>query len=273
MVEIERYCDSGERCNDYDVCLTKDGSARVGDDKSTGAIFNVGSVTTVSFGGAAALWGTTWSQAEVTATTFGVLYKMQATDANADGYVDFIRVTIYYTAAASYSIVAAGGVYAISGTAASFPVDRVISAGAGSYALAGTAVGLLRDLLISATAGSYALTGSDVGLSRGKIMSAGAGSYALTGSDVSFPVSLSIPAGAGSYAITGTAANLLRDLVMQIVGGSYSITGQTLALTRAITMTAEAGLYLLSGTAVGLEEGGEEGHGRGAQVNIWIWWD
>ena len=100
LVEIERYCDSGEVCEDVDVCLTKDGSARVGDDKSAGADFNAGSVTTVSFGGAADLWGTTWTAAEVNASTFGVLYKMGAVNDNADGYVDFIRVTITYTVVA-----------------------------------------------------------------------------------------------------------------------------------------------------------------------------
>ena len=96
LVEIERYYANGTVA-DYDVVLTKDGSARVGDDKSTGATFPTSPAVT-SFGGATDLWNTTWTVDEVNATTFGVLYKMQATGANADGYVDFIRVTVYYTA-------------------------------------------------------------------------------------------------------------------------------------------------------------------------------
>ena len=97
LVEIERYYAAGQVA-DVDVVLTKDGSARVGDDKSTGAIFNLNTVTIVSFGGAADLWNTTWSVAEVNAATFGVLYKMgSVVDQNSDGFVDFIRVTVFYT--------------------------------------------------------------------------------------------------------------------------------------------------------------------------------
>ena len=102
-VEIERHYANGAVA-DYDVYLTKDSTTRVGDDKSTGQIFNLTTDTIVSFGGTADLWGTTWTVDEVNATTFGVLYKMQATGANADGFVDFIRVTVYYTAGAGLSI-------------------------------------------------------------------------------------------------------------------------------------------------------------------------
>ena len=95
LVEIERYYAAGSVA-DYDVVLTKDGSARVGDDKSAGATFPTSPAIT-SFGGATDLWGTTWTVDEINATTFGVLYKMQATAANADGFLDFIRVTVTYT--------------------------------------------------------------------------------------------------------------------------------------------------------------------------------
>jgi hypothetical protein len=94
-VEIERYYENGTVA-DYDVCLTKNGTTRVGDDKSTGAAFPSSPAIT-TFGGAADLWGTNWTVDEVNASTFGVLYKMQATGSASDGYVDFIRVTVYYT--------------------------------------------------------------------------------------------------------------------------------------------------------------------------------
>ena len=95
LVEIERHYANGTVA-DEDVCLTKDGSARVGDDKSTAAAFPTADAIT-SFGGATDLWGTTWTADEINAATFGVLYKMKATGANADGFVDFIRITVYYT--------------------------------------------------------------------------------------------------------------------------------------------------------------------------------
>ena len=98
LVEIERHYANGTVA-DEDVCLTKDGSARIGDDKSTGAAFPASDAIT-SFGSAADLWGTTWTETEINASTFGVLYKMKATAANADGFVDFIRITVYYTVSA-----------------------------------------------------------------------------------------------------------------------------------------------------------------------------
>ena len=97
MVEIERYSTStSEESSDYDVCLTKDGATRVGSDYSTGDVYNT-APEKITYGGSTDKWGTTWSQAEVVATTFGVLYKAYATDANAEAFVDYIRVTIYYT--------------------------------------------------------------------------------------------------------------------------------------------------------------------------------
>lgn len=66
-VEIERHYANGAVA-DYDVCLTKDGTTRVGDDKSIGQTFNLTTDTTVSFGGSADLWNTTWTADEVNAT-------------------------------------------------------------------------------------------------------------------------------------------------------------------------------------------------------------
>ena len=94
VVEIERHYADGI-CYDVDVNLTKDGTTRVGSDYSAGANFLLAD-TIVSFGGATDKWGTTWTAAEVNASTFGLFYKMGAGAANADGFLDFIRITVYY---------------------------------------------------------------------------------------------------------------------------------------------------------------------------------
>lgn len=96
VVEIERHYENGAVA-DMDVCLTKNGSTRVGDNKSTGATFNLTTDTMVSFGGVADKWNTTWTVAEVNASTFGVIYKMTSTGTDSDGFVDYIRVTVSYT--------------------------------------------------------------------------------------------------------------------------------------------------------------------------------
>ena len=139
LVEIERHYAAGTVA-DYDVCLTKDGSARVGDDKSTGAAFPAADAIT-SFGGATDLWGTTWTADEVNATTFGVLYKMQATGANADGFVDFIRITVYYTGGAvtHYGAATLSGIGALAGVGALILTGLASLSGSGAVSAIGYA--------------------------------------------------------------------------------------------------------------------------------------
>ena len=135
LVEIERHYAAGTVA-DEDVCLTKDGSTRVGADKSTGAAFPATDAIT-SFGGATDLWGTTWTVAEINATTFGVLYKMKATGANADGFVDFIRITVYYTAGAQTSYQSIGGASMTITGALSRPATFYRSMGQGAMSITG----------------------------------------------------------------------------------------------------------------------------------------
>ena len=96
FVEMECYNDSGETGKDVIFQLTKDGAARVGDNKAKNANWNT-SPTVLEYGGSSDLWGTTWTASEINASTFGVHMANQATTANADIYVDFIRVTVDYT--------------------------------------------------------------------------------------------------------------------------------------------------------------------------------
>ena len=54
-----------------------------------------------TYGGSANLWGTTWTPAEVNASSFAVFLSVQADSNNTDVAVDFVRVTITYTPAAA----------------------------------------------------------------------------------------------------------------------------------------------------------------------------
>ena len=84
-VSIERYNSStpGDftlTINDNAVYLTKDGSTVVGSNKSTGATWQSSDNNTpVSFGGVSDLWGTTWTAAEINASTFGVMISPSLT--------------------------------------------------------------------------------------------------------------------------------------------------------------------------------------------------
>ena len=92
-VEIERYNDAGETAQDIIVQLTKTGT-RVGDNKVAAGNWET-TPTIKTYGGETDLWGTTWTPSEINASTFGIHLVAQATAANADIYVDYIRITVY----------------------------------------------------------------------------------------------------------------------------------------------------------------------------------
>lgn len=76
------------------------GGSITGSNKSTGA--TLPDVDTyVSYGGAADLWGTTPTPANITASTFGMGFSTTGGGAAANRQVDHIRMTVYYTAAAA----------------------------------------------------------------------------------------------------------------------------------------------------------------------------
>lgn len=83
---------------DHTIRLTKDGTNMVGDNKADTAtdwIINTG--TTVDYGGATDLWGTTLTPAEVKAATFGAMIKVSfANLTNGNARVEAVRITVYY---------------------------------------------------------------------------------------------------------------------------------------------------------------------------------
>lgn len=95
IVEIERYNDSGETAKDYRVQLLDASGALVGDNKAKAG--NWGTTPIVQFyGGTEDGWNAGLTSAMVKSANFGVVLSAQATTANADIYVDYIRITVYY---------------------------------------------------------------------------------------------------------------------------------------------------------------------------------
>ena len=97
LVEIEGY-DMG----DYAVLdlaqLTKDGTTRVGDDYGTGQDMPDSESYFASLGGAADLWGTTWTPAEINSANFGVHVAIYHSAGKwATQYIDHVRITVTYT--------------------------------------------------------------------------------------------------------------------------------------------------------------------------------
>jgi len=100
VVEIEKHTAGGDNAVDYDVRLTKVAGTQIGTNKAdtttNWAQSDPNSYT--SYGGASDLWGTTWTEAEVESSGFGLVFCGKSNnDANVDLNVDHISITVYYT--------------------------------------------------------------------------------------------------------------------------------------------------------------------------------
>lgn len=85
--------------SDQSVRLVIGGSA-AGDNKAKSGTWST-SDTTQTYGGAADKWGLTPSDSDINASNFGLAFQCKnALGGSRTAYVDFIRITVYYTAAA-----------------------------------------------------------------------------------------------------------------------------------------------------------------------------
>jgi hypothetical protein len=97
-LEIEHRSNlSGYASKDWLVQLSKDGSTRVGSNYAKYTLLPA-AAQVWTYGGEADLWGTTWTAAEINASTFAVHVSYAAGEGlNRRAYVVFFRVTFYYT--------------------------------------------------------------------------------------------------------------------------------------------------------------------------------
>lgn len=100
LVEIEKRDGGIGSAADNRVQIWVISQGAFGDNKWSGTDWPV-NATVVSYGGASDTWNHTLTPAVVNDSNFGIALSVQATSANTDVFVDFIRVTIFYTPAAS----------------------------------------------------------------------------------------------------------------------------------------------------------------------------
>jgi len=94
-VEVERKS-SGTSSEDLLIQLYKAGTL-VGTNKQSSTDYTTSDVI-ATYGGAADLWGTTWTYSEINDSTFGVAFQAeQMNSADRTISVDFVRITINYT--------------------------------------------------------------------------------------------------------------------------------------------------------------------------------
>lgn len=97
QVQIKRVSSSGNANNisDQNVRLVKGGIVQA-TNYANPAVWN-NSVQVISYGGAGDLWGTTWTPAEINANNFGATISVSSNANNRTAYIDYIRITVYYT--------------------------------------------------------------------------------------------------------------------------------------------------------------------------------
>jgi hypothetical protein len=81
---------------DSEVVIVKDGVLG-GTNRSEAGAWNSGSFVYKSHGGATDLWGTTWTPAQINASDFGVAVSPKTIGDGADGEIQGVRITVYYT--------------------------------------------------------------------------------------------------------------------------------------------------------------------------------
>lgn len=98
-VERDRNVSLGNSIAEKSIKLVKGGTVS-GNDKSTGAAWP-NTEATITYGGAADLWGLTLTDTDINASTFGVVvqaaFTVIAPKGICDAYVDLITITIDYT--------------------------------------------------------------------------------------------------------------------------------------------------------------------------------
>lgn len=148
---------------------------------------------------------------------------------------------------------ATSGIYALAGSVATLPVARLLSASSGAYVVVGSAATFTATRTLTAAAGSYVVAGSAAGMALGRVLSAGTGSYVLTGSAATLTRALTMTASGGSYVVSGSGAT--KGWTLFAATGVYGVTGSAVTFNRALIRGAAGGAYLVGGSAVVFSSG------------------
>jgi hypothetical protein len=98
VVEVEKGRSSAGAFIDNAVRIVKGGTIGTTDKSSVTAWPSID--TYVSHGGSTDLWGETWAVSDINGSTFGFAISAEQNDEpDRNGYIDHIRITVYYTEA------------------------------------------------------------------------------------------------------------------------------------------------------------------------------
>ena len=252
-VEVEMSATQVNRVRDNAVRIVKGGT--IGStDKASGTGWPT-SDTYRTYGGAADLWGETWTVSDINASTFGFAISPTATGAGTrDARVDHVRITIDYTAGgATYTMTADSGSFTLTGQTVGLLASRLLSALNGSFTHTGQDVGLLTSRLIAADSGAFTLTGQDAALTVSRLLAAASGAFTLAGQDVTLTYSggsgptYTLAADSGAFTLSGQTAALLASRLLSAETQSFTLAGQDAGLLISRVLSAGNGSFSLTG--------------------------
>jgi hypothetical protein len=210
------------------------------------SIFSNANVTSV----APTAWkvGVVAGDASVVGTTFTSSIKFSSlTYAPLSGYSEWDS-----SGGTAYTLSAAAGSYAITGTAALLKRSRRVVASAGSYAFTGSTAVVRKGYKATSGTGSYSVSGSSTTLRKASRLPVQSGSYAMNGSPVGTERGLKVSAGSSSYSLAGFDASFTRTYILGAESASYDLTGPDVGFSRSYVLKPQAAQYELTGSDVSL---------------------
>lgn len=237
--------------------------AKVGTNQcATPVALTLVNTTVITKGGASDLWGNALTAAWVKDPDFGVALGVQATQANADVFIDYVTLEIDYTAPSIPNTGSASGALSWVGSATGARVSS--GATSGSLTYVGTATGAT--VHSGAASGSMAWSGSATGVAPTSVkQGAAAGAVSWTGSATGARQSTGSASGAvtrsgsadGARASAGAASGTVDRV--GVATGARASTGAAIgSLTYAGSTTGTrtsagsvAGVVAWTGSATG----------------------
>jgi hypothetical protein len=92
---ICRYAEAADIISDSALYLYDDGA--VGSNLASATKWPINTPTDATYGGATDMCGTSLTQADIVATTFGVQLSIATSSNSTTGVVDYIKIRVYYT--------------------------------------------------------------------------------------------------------------------------------------------------------------------------------
>lgn len=157
--------------------------------------------------------------------------------------------------AGAYTLDAQPGAYAVTGTAATVPAGRVVTASPASFTVTGGTASPLLGRAVLADPGSYTVTAQDAAAIAARLITAEPGAHGVTGAEATVARGLFLDVDPASFTVDGNAATLVPARLLSADPASVTVTGAAAALLADRLVASDPGTVTVTGTAALLARG------------------